>query len=429
MPYSVTAQILVVAGGGGGGGYYGGGGGGGGVASASISLILGTHSIVIGAGGSAGISSITGSSGNDSSFITAALPTATTYLAKGGGAGAGGTSGAYPALNGGSGGGGSLYTTYQTAGSSNQTSAGYSLGLGNAGGAGGNYPTISNGSGGGGGGAASTGQPGQPISSTIGNGGYGLYSSITGTSTPYGGGGGGGTWSSGYRAGTGGPGGGGNGALGAVTGIQNGIVNTGGGGGGDGANIGAGTGGSGIVIISYPAPQQFTGGTITTNSGNIIHTFTSLGSLSPITSYSSTLISQGDSVSTGVTRNSSLMSVSSISAYDTNPVDVYQTNTKTTMSTTLVTSNRSFAPQDAITAIIGITVIMADQTMMLMNNDPNQVATWDTAISNYQYVQLVTPANDPRYITVRVLYYVVGVTGTSPQTTGGLSTSYVQTWF
>jgi hypothetical protein len=41
----------------------------------------------------------------------------------------------------------------------------------------------------------------------------------------------------------------------------------------------SGAGGSGVVIISYPGAQQYTGGTVTSSGGNTIHTFTSSGSL------------------------------------------------------------------------------------------------------------------------------------------------------
>jgi hypothetical protein len=40
-----------------------------------------------------------------------------------------------------------------------------------------------------------------------------------------------------------------------------------------------GSGGSGVVIISYAGSQAFTGGTVTTSGGNTIHTFTASGSL------------------------------------------------------------------------------------------------------------------------------------------------------
>jgi hypothetical protein len=40
-------------------------------------------------------------------------------------------------------------------------------------------------------------------------------------------------------------------------------------------------GGSGIVIISYPGSQVYTGGTVTSSGGNTIHKFTSSGTLAP----------------------------------------------------------------------------------------------------------------------------------------------------
>jgi hypothetical protein len=427
MAYSVSAQILVVAGGGGGGGSTGGGGGGGGVSTASISLLLGTHAVVVGAGGTGTTSGGTaGTNGVDSSYVTAALPSATTYLSKGGGAG--GQSGSYIGQNGGSGGGGSLYATHQTAGTSNQTSLGYAFGLGNAGGTGGNYPSLSNGSGGGGGGAGAAGVAGNSISATTGDGGAGYYSTIGGTNSAYGGGGGGGTLATGSRAGNGGVGGGGAGIYGAVASTtSNATAYTGGGGGGDGTgNQGAGNGGSGVVIISYPTPQQFIGGTITTVSGNIIHTFTGSGSLSPTVSYSSTLSNQGDIVTPGSPiRSTSPMNFNQIPVYDTYTVKPYNIGISSLYGITPISTSRISTAQDAITTQISISVVLADQTMMLMNSDPTVVATWDNPM-NYQSIQLVTPANDPRRITVRVLYYQVGSTGETIQTG---STSLVQTWF
>jgi hypothetical protein len=55
-------------------------------------------------------------------------------------------------------------------------------------------------------------------------------------------------------------------------------TNTGGGGGGNrlGGSGGA-NGGSGIVIIRYSGSPGATGGTITTPSGNTVHTFTGDG--------------------------------------------------------------------------------------------------------------------------------------------------------
>jgi hypothetical protein len=84
------------------------------------------------------------------------------------------------------------------------------------------------------------------------NGGAGISSVINGTVTPYGGGGGGGSGSGSLDGGFGGVGGGGIGGYGGSAVGTPGQQYTGGGGGGDWNIVGAGAGGSGIVIISYP---------------------------------------------------------------------------------------------------------------------------------------------------------------------------------
>ncbi len=144
--------------------------------------------------------------------------------------------------------------------------------------------SLGGGSGGGAGGAG--------LTATDGNGragGVGIQNSISGTSTYYGGGGGAG---GNGGTGVGGNGGGGTGPIrgdGTVPGGP-GTANTGGGGGGTGGFAGGGAGGSGIVIISYPTGSiTATGGNVTTNNGNTIHTFTSSGSFI-VTSISSTSI-------------------------------------------------------------------------------------------------------------------------------------------
>ena len=77
----------------------------------------------------------------------------------------------------------------------------------------------------------------------------------------------------------GGDGGGDGGGPSAGTVGNPGGTNTGGGGGGGNWNNANGAaGGSGIVIIRYQGTQRATGGTITSNSGYTIHTFTSSGS-------------------------------------------------------------------------------------------------------------------------------------------------------
>lgn len=125
---------------------------------------------------------------------------------------------------------------------------------------------ISNG--GGGGGAA---QPGQ----TNGTGGNGVRSEITGFAKYYGGGGGG-TDSTNYPYPGGLGGGGTNGGFAAKS--NHGLANTGGGGSAfSGPWGGAGNGGSGIVIVKYPAPVRATGGVITNIDGIVLHQFVSVG--------------------------------------------------------------------------------------------------------------------------------------------------------
>ena len=266
---SVTASYLVVAGGGGGGSGWSGGGGAGGYQTGSTSLnpTL-SYTVTVGAGGSASGSNTSGGTGNNSQFgsLTASV---------GGGSGGGGNAGGG---NGGSGGG---------AGSGGATGSATIGGTATAGQGnnGGNSASASNYGPGGGGGAGAVGGTG--TTTVAGNGGIGLPSSISGTSTYYAGGGGGGGISIGITTpGTGGTGGGGAGANSTTTGFA-GTSNTGGGGGGGGYSGGwlaGGKGGSGVVIISYPAPQQFGGGVVTTSGSNVIHTFNTSGTLSPLSS-------------------------------------------------------------------------------------------------------------------------------------------------
>jgi hypothetical protein len=252
----VTASYLVVAGGG--GASWAGGGGAGGYRTDSISLnpTL-SYTVTVGAGGAQAVSGV-GNNGSDSVFST--------ITSSGGGYGRYNVS-AVSAGSGGSGGGIGGQAGTQTAGSGNTPST--SPSQGNNGGTG-------SGSGGGGGGGASA--VGQSIASTTGgNGGAGTASSITGTSVTYAGGGGGG------GSGAGGTGGAGGGGAGSTTVGTAGTANLGGGGGG-GWNTNGGNGGSGVVIISYPSPQQFGGGIVTSVGGNTIHTFNTSGTLAPLSS-------------------------------------------------------------------------------------------------------------------------------------------------
>jgi hypothetical protein len=272
---SVNVSYLVIAGGGGGGSVSAGGGGGaGGVQTASVDLNPSlSYTVIVGSGGT-GASSAASASGANGSVSSITFSGGTINSADGGGGGAGGGN---AGSSGGSGGGGQ-----GEAG----TAAGAATSGGNSGGAG----SVSPRRGGGGGGRGSDGASG----SSSGNGGSGTAYSISGSSVTYAGGGGGGAESS-----TGGSGGtGGGGSTGGTTAGNGGAGTANLGGGGAGANRGSGNtgsyaggnGGSGIVIISYLAPQKFSGGVVTTSGGNIIHTFTTSGTLGPITGLSASYL-------------------------------------------------------------------------------------------------------------------------------------------
>lgn len=224
----LTCDYLVVAGGGSAGistsgtdtGGGGAGGlrtslgsvsGGGGALEPKILVTAGSsYPVTVGAGG-------VSSNGGNSTFST--------ITSLGGGIGAGNSASAV----GGSGGG---------AGSANGTGSAGTTGQGYAGG---NYVTDAGGGGGAGGPGVNNG----------GAGGIGLLSTITGSSVYYAGGGGGGDDSTVNAGGLGG------GGASATSGLATaGAANTGGGGGGRGSSsspAGVASGGSGIVIIRYPA--------------------------------------------------------------------------------------------------------------------------------------------------------------------------------
>jgi len=274
---TVSASYLQVAGGGGAGSF--GGGGAGGFLTGTTSLIpTQSYTVLVGAGGAGVISGpsgggINGSNGSNSQFgtLTASV---------GGGAG-GGYAAPVAGSAGGSGGGGGysdpIGSALGGAGTSGQGNAGGSGSIGGAGGGG----ASAAGSNGGGSGSAGVG----------GAGGNGTASSISGASVTYAGGGGGGNGDArtGGSGGAGGTGGGGAGGTGVLSTGAAGTANLGGGGGGGGSGSGTnygggGQGGSGVVIISYPSPQKFGGGVVTSSGGNTIHTFTTSGTLSPLSS-------------------------------------------------------------------------------------------------------------------------------------------------
>lgn len=214
-----TVNYLVVAGGGA-GSYGSGAGGAGGMRTGTLSVTPQAYPITVGDGGVGSASQVNGANGGNSIFSTI------TSTGGGGGAVWGGTGN-----NGGSGGGGS-----------SQASSPGGTGIAGQGNNGGTY-SVGNYAPGGGGAAA--------VGVSTGAGGAGLTSSISGASVYYAGGGGGGWYPGPGAGGAGGTGGGG--AGGGYAGIAPvaGTANTGGGGGGGYYQTGA-SGGSGIVIISYP---------------------------------------------------------------------------------------------------------------------------------------------------------------------------------
>lgn len=243
-PLSATTSVaaLVVAGGGGGANTGGGGGAGGLVYNTNVTVSATPYTITVGDGGNGGLTTgAAGTSGSNSIFSTI------TATGGGGGSSHGGVGGA----NGGSGGGGALKSAApaSTAGVGSQ---------GNNGGIG--YIDVGwVGNNSGGGGAGAVGGAGSTVSGS-GAGGAGLSYSISGTTASYAGGGGGGPVNGAQTAGAGGSGGGGAGNTNGVG--TAGTTNTGGGGGGGSYSAGVyyngGKGGSGIVIIKYPAVQTVT---------------------------------------------------------------------------------------------------------------------------------------------------------------------------
>lgn len=285
---SANIKVLVVGGGGGGGGYSGGGGGGGSVEyNASFAVTAKEYAVTVGEGGTFNISGgADGTNGNNSVFDS--------ITAYGGGLGAlGGGDNTRAAVSGGSGGGGgsSSNTAGAAAGSGSNVFAG-----GNSSGASGNYVS------GGGGGAGAVGQN-TANDTTVANGGIGVPSNIyDGSNIYYGGGGGGGSYNHPSYGGAGGAGGGGHGGEGtAGTGGTNGTANTGGGGGGGGSTSTGFTGGSGIVIIRYTTTDFIaTGGDITVDGSETVHTFLSSGTftiIAPLQSYSESTIKEQGSYS------------------------------------------------------------------------------------------------------------------------------------
>ena len=275
-PAGVTAAEALLVGGGGPGGYYAGGGGGaGGLLHDTALAISGgtTYMVTVGDGGqpSSNLAEY-GTNGGDS-LITSAGGSTTNAIAFGGGAGGNGPFNSVAAAenagrSGGSGGGSAYYTAAAGTGITGQGSNGGVGLLGNTSQSG---MTIKAGGGGGAGGVGGDAQYGS--THIPGTGGNGVQLDITGTQTYYAGGGSGGgvvfnkNNTYGYRV-AGGLGGGGTGGMQSDhAGDENPTAGTdglgGGGGGGSGKEgkyMGA-AGGSGVVVVRYPATGTGVGAT------------------------------------------------------------------------------------------------------------------------------------------------------------------------
>jgi hypothetical protein len=255
-PADVGAVEYLVVGGGGGGGYNRGGGGGAGGFFQGLKEVTANsnYSITVGLGGAGGTSTSMGANGTNSTFSS--------VVALGGGGGDTAES-SINGQDGASGGGGTSYSSTGTLGGSGVLGQGYNGGSGAA------QAICSRFAGGGGGGFSSIGTSASVVCSPFyahaGDGGAGIYSTITGTSTAYCGGGGGGIipYISDEVAGVGGSGVGGNGGLGGSS-PTNGTALRGSGGGGSGSSEQGGYGSSGVVILRY----------VTSNTSNIDPTTT-----------------------------------------------------------------------------------------------------------------------------------------------------------
>ena len=280
IPEGVSFMDILLVGGGGSGGSYGGGGGGGGgvMYKTSYGVTAGASiEITVGSGGTAPTNeTATGTTGTTSTFGTLNAP-------GGGGGGAGGATTGASGLSGASGGGGgSPATGSATAGGTNAFDAlTDQTTYGTPGGASVTNQTYK--IAGGGGGAGGGGQAGYYTSqskySARGGAGVDFFSKTFGC------GGGGGVHgatrtdmtNNNANALTGGCSNAGIGGTGAQS-ATSGTANTGGGGGGGGGGNSyrvPGSGGSGIIILQYPAANSSCALTTATSGGFTYDTFTS----------------------------------------------------------------------------------------------------------------------------------------------------------
>ena len=307
VPNNITsASVLVVAGGGGGGGgAWGGGGGAGGVVyGSSYPLTPGSSmSISVGSGGAGGGADLNPVQNRASNGTDSWINSSTTFVAKGGGAGASyayGEAISYAnGATGGSGGGGTEHGSGGSGGSSNQSlPTNATTAYGNTGGstaAGGGYVAGAGGGGAGGIGGAMT------TSGVGGSGGSGTtaFSAWFTAMGQFGVGGaiaGGGGGGASVTAGAAGSGGGGTGGGNTSRAGGNGVVNTGGGGGGASyaGAIAGGAGGSGLIIFKFTSDGP--ANILTVSAISVYETTTAIAALSADESVTWAIVSGVDSL-------------------------------------------------------------------------------------------------------------------------------------
>jgi hypothetical protein len=86
-----------------------------------------------------------------------------------------------------------------------------------------------------------------------------------------------------------------------------------------------------------------------------------------------------------------------------------------------ITVCRNIIAQCINAANLQITTFITSHCMMMKNNDKAIPATYNKP-GNYQVIQEVNTANDPRLVNARVQNFIVGVTGNASSGTGGATT-------
>lgn len=189
------------------------------------------------------------------------------------------------------------------------------------------------------------------------------------------------------------------------------------GGGGAGAAVGSvdtakgnGAGGALFIVYNTTASAYFYPNIMPLVSNNV-NTSTSL-LLTLSTTTGKTLLTQFDNFAT---------------SYQDLQYDSIATKNPTNYGNTDFIAIKQPQSQTVLAGNSQITTYVIDHEMMLKNSDTQLPASWDKP-GNYQYIQEITPANDPRLITVRVQNFVIGVTGSDSSITTAV-TAGGQVWY